>query len=79
MTMPLLDSVAAVMGFMASMTWKGRRPQVALLTQVYQTGVRLSRQAMDAIEKQVQRLPSLRKWFVEIPRPMLADGIVNYA
>jgi hypothetical protein len=68
----LLDSIAAVERFMASLRWKGQRPQVATVTQVYQTGVRLSRQAMQAVEKQVQRWPGLNKWFVEIPAPALA-------
>jgi hypothetical protein len=75
----LLDSIAAVTGFMTSMTWKGHHPLVSLSTQVYPTGVRLSRQAMDAIEKQVQRVPGLRKWFVDIPPPIWADGIFNCA
>jgi Rhodopirellula transposase DDE domain len=75
----LLDSVAAVEGFMASMTWKGHRPQVKQVTQIYPTGVRLSRQAMLVIEQHLRRLPGLSKWFVDIPAPVLADGIFNYA
>lgn len=75
----LLDSVAAVERFMTSMSWKGHHPQVALITQVYQTGVRLSRQAMQGVEKQLQRLPGLSKWFVDIPAPVVADGIINCA
>jgi Rhodopirellula transposase DDE domain len=68
----LLDSVEAVERFMASMRWKGRHPQVTKLTQVYRTGVRLSRQAMQAVERHLQRLPGLSKWFVDIPAAALA-------
>jgi len=75
----LLDSVAAVERLMASMTWKGQRPRVETVQQVYPTGVRLSRQAMQGVERHLQRLPGLRKWFVDIPVPVLADGIFNCA
>ena len=40
---------------------------VKLVTQVYETGVKLSQQAMTELEKQLQRLPGLEKWFVQIP------------
>src|SRR5215213_8314828 len=66
----LLDSVAAVEGFMSSMTWKGRHPWVERITKTYAKGVRLGRQAMQAIEARVQRLPGLGKWFVGIPSPV---------
>lgn len=75
----LLESVETIERFMASMRWKGRRPQVAPVTQVYQTGVRLSRAAMQSVEQHVQRLPGLRKWFVDIPAPVQVDGIFNCA
>jgi len=48
------------------MTWKGKYPLVALVTTTYQTGVKLTKEAMDAVETQLQRLPSLEKWFVDI-------------
>jgi len=66
----LLDTVAAVEGFMSSMTWKGRHPWVERITKTYAKGVRLGRQAMQAIEARVQRLPGLGKWFVGIPSPV---------
>jgi transposase len=62
----LLDSVEAVIQYASTMTWKGSHPVVALVTTTYQTGVKLTKEAMDVVESQIQRLPSLRKWFVEI-------------
>jgi transposase len=62
----LLDSVDAVIQYASTMTWKGKYPVVALVTSIYQTGVKLTKEAMDAVETQLQRLPSLEKWFVDI-------------
>lgn len=62
----LLDSVEAVIQYASSMTWKGSRPVVELVTTAYQTGVKLSKQAMDALETQLERLPHVGKWFVDI-------------
>jgi transposase len=63
----LLDSIEAVLGFARSMTWKGKHPAVSLVETSYSKGVRLSPSEMKALESQVNRLPSLEKWFVEIP------------
>ncbi len=63
----LLDTVDTVLNFAQSLEFKGRRPVVKLVTQVYETGVKLSQKAMNELEKQFQRLPGLEKWFVEIP------------
>jgi hypothetical protein len=62
----LLDEVETVLRFAETLSFKGKHPVVTLVQQVYQTGVKLSKQAMAEVEKQVQRLPSLPKWFVEI-------------
>jgi len=48
------------------MTWKGKGPGVALVTTTYQTGVKLTKDAMQMVETQLQRLPGLAKWFVDI-------------
>lgn len=69
----ILDSVEAVLEFIASMTWNGIHPVVALVTTVYQTGIRLPQEAMELIETQIQRLPGLDKWFVEITPSALRD------
>jgi hypothetical protein len=64
----LLDSIGAAVGFARSMTWKGKHPVVSVVEATYATGVRLKPEEMEALEKQVIRLPSLEKWFVEVPR-----------
>jgi transposase len=63
----LLDSVEAVLGYAETMTWRGGHPEVVLVETPYNTGVRLSREEMEALESQVERLPTLEKWFVSIP------------
>ena len=72
----ILDTVAAVLNFTASMTWNGLHPVVDLVTTLYHTGVRLSQEAMAAIEAQIVRLPGLDKWFVDITP--LGSGMINY-
>jgi transposase len=62
----LLDSVEALIQYASSMTWKGKHPAVSLVTTTYQTGVTLTKEAMNLVESQIKRLPSLRKWFVDI-------------
>ncbi len=49
------------------MTWKGAHPVVELVTTRYQTGVTLIKEAMAEVEAQLLRLPTLGKWFVDIP------------
>lgn len=67
----LLDSVEVVERFAASMTWKGVHPVVKRVTTVYETGVKLTKEAMRALETKLQRLPELGKWFVDIlPTPV---------
>ena len=68
----LLDSVAAVLGFAETMTWRGRRPIVEPVATDYQRGVRLSKEEMAAVEAQLARLPGLERWFVHIDGPALA-------
>ena len=48
------------------MTWKGQHPVVEVVTTTYQTGVKLTKEAMAAVETQLFRLPELEKWFVDI-------------
>lgn len=62
----LLDALDTVLRFAATMTWKGNRPAVALVTTAYQSGVTLTKEAMAAVEAQLTRLPGLEKWFVDI-------------
>jgi hypothetical protein len=62
----LLDSVDTVLRFAETLTFKGMHPVVSLVEKVYKTGVKLTQQAMAELEQQIQRLPNLPKWFVEI-------------
>jgi len=62
----LLDSIDAVIQFARTMTWQGKHPSVELVTTTYATGVKLTKAAMQAIEAQIERLPHLGKWFVDI-------------
>jgi len=65
----LLDSVEAVIEYAKTMTWKGKSPVVHLVTTVYETGVKLTKDAMDVLETQVHRLAYLPKWFVNLSFP----------
>lgn len=62
----LLDEVDTVLRFASTLTFKGKHPVVTLVDKIYQTGVKLTKQAMAELETQIQRLPHLKKWFVEI-------------
>jgi len=68
----LLDSVDAVIQFAKTMTWKGNHPMVDVVTTTYQTGVKLTKEAMQGVETHLQRWPSLEKWFVDIPSSLPA-------
>ena len=70
----LLDSVDAVLQYARTMTWKGNHPVVALVATTYQTGVKLTKKAMKVVETQLQRVPPLDKWFVDIVCPPPASG-----
>ena len=62
----LLDTIDTVLQFAATMSWKGLRPLVDLVTRTYATGVKLTKEAMARLETEVARLPQLEKWFVDI-------------
>jgi Rhodopirellula transposase DDE domain len=71
----LLDSLDAVLGFAATMTWKGAHPSVALVTTAYERGVTLTKEAMAPVEARLVRHPTLGKWFVDIlPTPAHRDS-----
>jgi hypothetical protein len=67
----LLDTKDAVIKFAQTMKWNGNNPVVKLVEKSYQTGVSLTQKAMAQIEKRLERLEGLEKWFVKIsPIPM---------
>jgi transposase len=64
----LLDSIEAAVRYAGSMTWKGKQPVVSVVETNYAKGVRLMPEEMEALEAEVKRLPTLEKWFVNVPR-----------
>lgn len=65
----LLDSIDPVLQFAKTMTWQGQHPIVELVTTTYETGVTLTKDAMQRVEAQIKRLPDLGKWFIDIVPP----------
>ncbi len=66
----LLDTTQAVLRFAHSMTWRGLSPIINQIHKVYETGVRLTQQAMRQLEQRLDRLDGLEKYFVTIqPAP----------
>lgn len=63
----ILDSVETALHFARTLTWKGHHPVVHWVSQVYATGVKLSKQLMAGYESHLKRLPGLERWFVDIP------------
>jgi len=62
----LLTDVETAADIAANMKWKGKSPVVTVIGRVYEKGVKLTKKAMAAYEKVIQRLPGLEKWFVDI-------------
>jgi hypothetical protein len=62
----LLDSVATVLGWARSMTWKAIHPVVQLLDQAYEKGVRIAKKAFRAIAERLERHETLPKYRVRI-------------
>jgi Rhodopirellula transposase DDE domain len=62
----LLASVAAVLGWAKTMTWKGEHPQVQLIEQEYERGKRVDKGEMKQYEARLQRSEALPKWSVLI-------------
>src|SRR5450759_1625537 len=62
----LLDTKDAVIRFAQTMKWNGKNPIVNLVEKCYQTGVSLTQKAMAQIEKRLERLEGLEKWFAKI-------------
>ncbi|MCJ7616802.1 MAG: hypothetical protein MUO43_09735 [Desulfobacterales bacterium] len=62
----LLDTKDAVIRFAQTMKWNGNNPIVKLVEKCYQTGVSLTQKAMAQIEKRLERLEGLEKWFAKI-------------
>jgi len=67
----LLTDAETTIKIAENMTWKGKHPVVTLVTRVYEKGVKLTKKAMAACEKMINRMPGLEDWFVDIsPSPV---------
>lgn len=68
----LLRDKETMLGWAETMTWKGLHPIVTLSRTVYQTGVSLTKAAMQTVEARLVRHPELPKWDIFIPPPETA-------
>ena len=67
----LIDELQVALDFIETMTWRGVHPVVTAVTRIYRTGVRLTKDAMTAVEQSLTRDPHLGRWFVTIsPDPV---------
>ena len=71
----ILDSEEAILGYARGMTYNGLHPTVHHITEEYPTGVKRTKKQMIEIEGQIDRLPGLEKWFVEIHPDSLDQAI----
>ena len=62
----LLSSVADVLRWAGTMTWRGIRPIIRETAAVYERGVRLAKAAFRPIAERLTRSPTLPKWSVTI-------------
>lgn len=62
----LLGSVADVLRWAGTMTWRGLRPIIRETVAVYERGVRLTKAAFRPIAARLTRSPTLPKWSVTI-------------
>jgi len=62
----ILDRVEKALGFAGTMTWNGLNPVVQLVEGTYETGVKLTKKAMEVYEKMIERLDGLEKGFITI-------------
>jgi len=63
----LLDSVEKVIGLARTMTYNGVHPVAKLINKTYEKGVKISKKAMQQLEKMIERVQGLEKWAVDIP------------
>jgi hypothetical protein len=71
----ILDSAEAVLGYARQMTYNGIHPHVHYITTEYALGVKRTKSQMKEIEGQIDRLPGLEKWFVDIYPDSLDEAI----
>jgi hypothetical protein len=70
----LLTSTEKILGLTRTMTYRGIVPTtVKLVRKVYERGVRLTKKQMVKVENRLQRLKTLKKYFISIA-PKLEMG-----
>ncbi len=62
----LLGSVEMALNWAKTMTWKGIHPIAHFLEGVYETGVRVTKEAFQPFQQRLQRSKALPKWSVTI-------------
>jgi hypothetical protein len=67
----LLSGVNVMVKWAETMLWKGIHPTVEVSTTIYEKGISLTKSAMSAIEKRLERDSELPKWDILI-NPMVA-------
>ena len=72
----LLDSEAAILGYASHMTYNGKTPQVQRCSGSYAKGVKRSVAEQRHLEQYLERLPTLGRYFVDIPPPSLDETFV---
>jgi hypothetical protein len=66
-----LSDIQTMLEWAKTMTWKGVHPVVELSRTVYEKGVTVAKEAMQAVESRLERNPLLPKWDILI-RPVSA-------
>jgi len=69
----LLVDRATAIAWAKTMTWKGISPMVKVLDKVFETGVKITKQAFRAYQNRLERNPLLPKWDVQI-KPQHQNG-----
>lgn len=64
----LLEEMETAVQFAKTRAFQGKHPIVKVVTQTYQTGVKLTKIAMAVVEK-LERFADLGKWFIKIASP----------
>jgi hypothetical protein len=62
----LFDSLETILNFARSFSFQTLQPLVQFVSKTYLTGVKLTQEQMQLLEKRLQRLKGLEKWFVLI-------------
>ena len=63
----VLDSVEKILGLARTMQYNTVNPVVRLINRIYEKGIKLTKNAMQKIEKMIDRVKGIEKWAVDIP------------